>query len=377
MAIRKMIGSLVPSGPAVLGGLARTLGRPAPLVGATPHDVVFRENKWSLLRYRPHAPGSGGADVVTHRHPILLVPSLINRHYVLDLMPGKSFAEYLARQGYDVFCIDWGTPEDEDRYLTFDDFVDRYIGRALRVTCRTAGSGKAHLLGYCLGGTMAIIHAALHEERIASLALVAAPVRFDDESLLALWTQSPTFDVDALVQATGNVPWPLMQAAFQLLRPTLNLAKAVSLLAKSPLVQERPSGDDEKRAQEARWEESLDGFFALETWGSDNVSFPGEAYLKYIRALYRDNALVRGELSISGRRVRLEDVTVPLLAVTFEHDNIVPHASASDVLTRVASARKAHVHVPGGHVGAMVSSGAARGVWPKIERFFRDTELAR
>jgi polyhydroxyalkanoate synthase len=224
---------------------------------------------------------------------------------------------------------------------------------------------------------MAIIHAALHEERIASLALVAAPVRFDDESLLALWTQSPTFDVDALVQATGNVPWPLMQAAFQLLRPTLNLAKAVSLLAKSPLVQERPSGDDEKRAQEARWEESLDGFFALETWGSDNVSFPGEAYLKYIRALYRDNALVRGELSISGRRVRLEDVTVPLLAVTFEHDNIVPHASASDVLTRVASARKAHVHVPGGHVGAMVSSGAARGVWPKIERFFRDTELTR
>jgi polyhydroxyalkanoate synthase len=63
--------------------------------------------------------------------------------------------------------------------------------------------------------------------------------------------------------------------------------------------------------------------------------------------------------------------------VTFEHDNIVPHASASDVLTRVASARKAHVHVPGGHVGAMVSSGAARGVWPKIERFFRDTELTR
>jgi pimeloyl-ACP methyl ester carboxylesterase len=204
MAIRKMIGSLVPSGPAVLGGLARTLGRPAPLVGATPHDVVFRENKWSLLRYRPHAPGSGGADVVTHRHPILLVPSLINRHYVLDLMPGKSFAEYLARQGYDVFCIDWGTPEDEDRYLTFDDFVDRYIGRALRVTCRTAGSGKAHLLGYCLGGTMAIIHAALHEERIASLALVAAPVRFDDESLLALWTQSPTFDVDALVRPSTS-----------------------------------------------------------------------------------------------------------------------------------------------------------------------------
>jgi poly(3-hydroxyalkanoate) synthetase len=63
--------------------------------------------------------------------------------------------------------------------------------------------------------------------------------------------------------------------------------------------------------------------------------------------------------------------------VTFEHDNIVPHASASDVLTRVASEKKAHVHVPGGHVGAMVSSSAAKHVWPKIDRFFRDAELSR
>jgi polyhydroxyalkanoate synthase len=367
MAIRKMIGSFVPSGPTVVEGMARALGRPVPAVGSTPHDVVFRENKWSLLRYRPHAAGSGGADVVTRRSPILLVPSLINRHYVLDLMPGKSFAEYLAKQGYDVFCIDWGTPGDEDRFLTFDDFVDRYIGRALRVTCDRAGAEKAHVLGYCLGGTMTVIHAALHQERIASLALVAAPVRFDDQSLLALWTQIPTFDVEALVRATGNVPWQIMQMAFQLLRPTLNLAKAVSVLSKSPLVREEKTWDDN----------FLDGFFALETWGSDNVSFPGEAYLKYIQALYRDNALVRGELSISGRCVRLEDVTVPLLAVTFEHDNIVPHASASDVLTRVASEKKAHLHVPGGHVGAMVSSSAAKHVWPKIDRFFRDAELSR
>ncbi|MBX7191688.1 MAG: alpha/beta fold hydrolase [Sandaracinaceae bacterium] len=351
--------------------MAHALGRPAPKVGQTPHDVVFRENKWSLLRYRPV-----GGQVITHRHPILLVPSLINRHYVLDLMPGKSFAEFLAKQGYDVFCIDWGTPEAEDRFLTFDEYVDRYLARALRVTCEKAGSDKAHLLGYCLGGTMTVIHAALHQERIASLALVAAPVRFDDQSLLALWTQIPTFDVDALVAATGNVPWQLMQGAFQLLRPTLNLAKAVSLLAKSPLVDQDQGRDDSERARQARWEESLDGFFALETWGADNVSFPGAAYQKYIQCLYRENALVHGTLSISGECVRLEHVKVPVLAVTFEHDNIVPHQSASDVLTRVASEKKAHVHVPGGHVGAMVSSSAAKHVWPKIERFFADADRA-
>ncbi len=348
MAMREMIERM-----------ANVFGRPTPPVGTTPHDVVFRENKWSLLRYR----SSGG---VTRKHPVLLVPSLINRHYVLDLLPGKSFAEHLSKQGYDVFCIDWGTPEDEDRYLTFDEIVDRYIGRALRVTCERAGSPKAHVLGYCLGGTLAVIHAALHQERIASLALVAAPVRFDDQSLLALWTQSPTFDVKSLVEGSGNVPWFLMQGAFQLLRPTMGLAKAVGLLAKSPLVQETERWDDQ----------FLDGFFALETWGNDNVSFPGAAYLKYIQALYRENALVRDELSISGRLVRLGDVEAPVLAVTFEHDNIVPWQSAVDVLSRVKSDHKAHVHVPGGHVGAMVSSSAAKNVWPKIERFFHHCESA-
>ena len=338
----------------IVGAAATLYRRPTPPVGTTPHDVVFRENKWSLLRYR----SIGG---VTKAHPVLLVPSLINRHYVLDLLPGKSFAEYLARAGYDVFCIDWGTPEDEDRHLTFDTIVDRYLGRALRVTCTTAGAEKAHVLGYCLGGTLAVIHAALRPARNASLALVAAPVRFDDESLLSTWTQSRTFDVKALVAGTRNVPWPLMQAAFQLLRPTLNLSKAVGFLAKSPVVQETE-----------RWDDAfLDGFFALETWGNDNVSFPGAAYETYITRLYRENALVKDSLSVSGRPVRLSDVTAPVLAVTFEHDNIVPKDSASEVLARVSSASQSHVHVPGGHVGAMVASSASRNVWPKIEAFFR------
>ena len=96
-----------------------------PAVGQTPADVVHTENKWRLLRYRSER----GAK--RPKTPILLVPSLINRHYVLDLMPNKSFAEYLVSRGHDVFVIDWGTPSDEDRYVTFDDICDRALGRAI------------------------------------------------------------------------------------------------------------------------------------------------------------------------------------------------------------------------------------------------------
>jgi hypothetical protein len=115
---------------------------------------VWEENKWKLLRYRARPEG------LAYQTPMLLVPSLINRHYVLDLMPGKSFAEFMVKRGFDVYCIDWGTPGDEDRFVTFDDVVDRWLGRAIRVVAKTVPHEKVHLLGYCMGGTLTAIHGA-------------------------------------------------------------------------------------------------------------------------------------------------------------------------------------------------------------------------
>ncbi len=329
-----------------LKNLAEIAARPRPPVGTTPADAVHAENKWKLLRYRRSSPALFAT-------PILLVPSLINRHYVLDLLPGKSLAEWLVARGHDVFVIDWGTPGDEDRFVTFDDVCDRAIARALRKTAAYGTRGKAHLLGYCLGGLLTVIHAAARPERVASLLTLAAPVKFGaDDGLLSAWTRTPSFDLDALVDATGNVPWPLMQAAFNMLRPTLNLSKAVQLVDRA-------------------WnDEFLDGFFALETWGNDNVSFPGECFREYIRAHYRNDELARGVFHLSGRPARLEDVRAPLLAVTFEHDTIVPKASATPLVERAGSLDKTHLHLPGGHVGAVVSSAAKHRLWPKLSDFW-------
>lgn len=320
--------------------------RKKPVVGATPADVVWEENKWKLLRYRPRAEG------LAHPTPMLLVPSLINRHYVLDLMPGKSFAEFMVARGFEVFCIDWGTPGDEDRYLGFDDVVDRALGRAIRVSAQKAPGQKVHLLGYCMGGTLAAIHTAVHPEHVASMVALAAPVRFDDGSLLSRWTTSKGFDVDAVVDAVGTVPWQLLQSAFHMLRPTLTLSKAVSLLDRA-------------------WnDEFLDGYLALETWGNDNVSLPGEFYRRYIKDLYQANSLLDGRFFLSGKRVELKKITFPTLAVTFEHDNIVPGPSAAALVEAIGSKVKQHLHLPGGHVGAVVSKHAAKTLWPQLEAFF-------
>ena len=321
-----------------------------PAVGNSPADVAFSENKWRLLRYRVREP--------RYRTPVLLVPSLINRHYVLDLIPGRSVIEYLASRGHPVFAIDWGTPGDEDRYLGFDDVVDGYLGRAIRRVAATSAAGQVHVLGYCLGGTLAAIHAAARPERVATFTALATPIDFDRAGIMARWVRTPSFDLDALAAAFANVPWPLMQAAFRCLRPTLGLAKLVGAL---------------DRGEEDGF---LESFFALERWGTDNVSFPGEVYRRYIAALYRDNELIKDELCLAGRPAKLGAIRCPLHLIAFEDDHIVPIDSALALADKVGSRDVVVRRGRGGHVGAVVSRRAAGGLWLAMSEFWASREVA-
>jgi polyhydroxyalkanoate synthase len=327
-------------------GLSRVVPRGVPALGATPADVVHAEHKWRLLRYR-RATATTGA-------PVLLVPSLINRHYVLDLMPGKSLVEHLLGVGHDVYLVDWGRPGPEDRWLEFADWCDRYIERAVRRACACSGARAVHLVGYCLGGTLAAIYTALHPDRVQSLTGIAAPIDFHDDGLLSVWMRARCFDPAALADAFGNVPWPIMQAAFHLLRPTQALRKLVRLFDR------------------AHDDEFVDGFLAVERWGADNVSFPGGCFREYIGRLYRDNALVHDALVVDGRPVRLAAIRCPTLAVTFADDHIVPWRGAATLLERISSPDKQHLHLPGGHVGAVVSRKASRSLWPALSGFWTE-----
>jgi len=329
-----------------LWNLATLWARPKPPVGATPAVVVHTENKLRLLRYQP-LPGGP-----KWRTPILMVPSLINRHYVLDLMPGKSFAEYLVGAGHDVWVIDWGTPGDEDRFVDLDHICGTLLARAVRVVARHASHGRVHLLGYCMGGIFTAMHAALAPEQVASLCNLAAPVRFSGKDPLGRWTGNPQFDVDALVDATGNVPWQLLQGAFSMLRPTLPLAKAMNVV---------------DRAWNDRF---LDGFVAMETGANDNVSLPGAFFRRYIGELYRHDALVKGQLRIHGRPVRLSAIRCPTLAVVFEHDAIAPWQDCACLVDEVAATDTDLWKLPGSHVGGVVSRPASRGLWPGLSAWW-------
>ena len=309
----------------------------------SPRSVVHREGTAVLYRFHGGAAAGG--------RPLLLVPSLINRWYVLDLRAGASVVEALVGAGIDVYAIDWGVPADEDRYTSWDDVVGR-LRRMVRRVQRHSGSRELGLLGYCMGGTLAAIHTALHPDEIAALVNLLGPIDFSRAGLLRELVDPAHFDAGAIADA-GNVPATQMQSGFVALRPTADIAKRVGAIDR------RRQGHD------------LDGFYALEAWAADNVPFPGEAYRTYIGELYQQNRLVAGEHRALGRRVDLAAIRCPVLTIVAERDTICPPAAATALGDLVSSSDTSVLAVAGGHVGAVVGSRAARDLYPALTDWLR------
>jgi polyhydroxyalkanoate synthase len=315
-------------------------------VAPTPRDTLWRDGSASLYRFRrPSSVKPAGA------LPVLVVPSMINRWYVVDLRAGASLVEALVAGGLDVYCLDWGAAQDEDRYLTWDDVLAR-LGRAVRFTERHAGRKSLGLLGYCMGATLSGIYAALEPRHVAALVNLAGPFDFEHGGLLRTMVDPKWFDATAVAEA-GNVSPNQMQSGFVALRPSAEVAKWVGFF---------------DRMHEPA---SRDSFDALQTWAGDNIPFPGRAYETYIGDLYQRNALVKGEHHVGGRRVDLRNIRCPVLTVAAERDTICPPPAARALNEACGSADKELVVVPGGHVGAVVGTRAPRVLYPAMRDWLR------
>ena len=309
----------------------------------TTRDVIHTDGTAKLYRFRGNEDSDKGPAV-------LLVPSLINRWYVLDLREGASLVAACLDAGLDTYCLDWGEPGDEDRYLSWEDVLDR-LGRAVKRVKRFSGKDSLGLLGYCMGGTLASIYTALNPDEVDGLINLAGPVDFDHAGTLGLMTDKRWFDAEAIA-AAGNVTPDQMQSGFVALRPTTQISKWITL------------------ADRVFQPEFLKAFRALDTWANDNVAFPAAAYKTYIEDLYQDNKLVKGEHYVAGRRVDLSNIEVPVMTIAAAKDHICPEPAARGLHDAVGSKEKEMVVVGGGHVGAVVGSRAQRELYPKITDFF-------
>lgn len=312
----------------------------------TPKDTLFRDGTAALYRFRrpEEVAAAGGL-------PLLLVPSMINRWYVLDLRRGASMADALVRAGIDTYCLDWGTPEDEDRYLAWDEVIAR-LSRMVRAVKRETGAPKVGILGYCMGATLSTIYTALEPENVAALVNLAGPIDFSKAGFLGDMVDGRYFDAEA-IGAAGNMSPQMMQSGFVALRPTTQIAKWVGFL-------------DRMHDPKAR-----ESFEALEEWAGDNIPFPGAAYATYIGDLYQKNLLVKGEHRVRGRRADLKNIRCPVMSVVAERDAICPPAAATALNDNVSSTDKEVLSVAGGHVGAVVGGKAPKVLYPALAAWFK------
>ena len=323
-------------------------------VGTTPCEVVHEAGTHRLLRYRRDTPA-------TWAEPLLCCYALINRPYILDLQPDKSVVRQYLDRGFDVYIIDWGVPAHSDCGLTLEHYVCGFLKEAVELIVRERGRNDLHLLGYCMGGTMSAIFAALYPSLVKTLTLLAAPIDFGGrESLLNVWTEREHFDVDAFVDAHGNCPAWFLQSCFQHMKPIENiLQKNASLLTHI----EDPT--------------FVANYFALELWIQDNIPVAGETFREFVKDLYQGNKLIKGELHLGQRRVDLTQITCPLLLLMAESDHLVAPASTDGIRLHVASHDVETHLVDAGHVGLVIGGKARRTLWPRATQWLdsRSTSL--
>ncbi len=322
-------------------------------VGASAADVVLTEGTHRLLHYRRTTPA-------LYAEPVLFCYALVNRPTILDLQPDKSVVQQYLKRGFEVYLIDWGVPTDADRALTLEHYVTGFLARAAELVGERHGVDRLHLLGYCMGGTMAALHAARRPGQVATLTLLAAPIDFArQETLLNLWTDARHFDVDAMVDSYGNCPAWFLQTCFLLMNPVANLfEKNVAFYEQM----------DNPRV--------MSNHFALESWLNDNIPVAGETFRRFVKALYQSNLLVKGDFELGGERVDLRRIHCPLLLLTAKNDHLVAPSSTEGIRPHVGARDVHSMEIDAGHVGLVVSGKAHQTFWPAATRWLGDRSTA-
>lgn len=308
-------------------------------------DCVWREDKVTLYRYHSIARPAGLA-------PLLISFALVNRPSVLDLQSDCSLIRALLARGLDVYLIDWGSPDNNDREVGLAQYVDRYLDHAVRHILDSHASESLNLLGVCQGGTFSLCYTATHRERIRNLITMVTPVDFrTPENLLAKWVQG--VDV-AQLTANGNVSGEYLNAIYLALMPfRLTQQKYVVL------------------ATEAQSPAQLEKFMRMERWIFDSPDIAAAAFREFVEKFYQQNGLVRGQLELGGRQVDLRAIEQPVLNIYALRDHIVPPSASLPLGKLIGSDDYDTLAVDTGHIGMYVSRKAHTLVPDKIVEWLR------
>ena len=304
-------------------------------------DVVYSKGRTRLLHY--HSLDTSKES----NKPLLLIYAPINKFHIMDISKDRSVVRNLLSKGLEVYLLDWGFPDWNDSGLSLEDYVT-YVQDAVQVIKDNSNLDKISILGYCWGGIISLCYAALNDDSIQSLSIMATPVDFSkDTTILANWSRA--LDSDKLIDEFGHLDGVVLDLGFLLRNPPrYTFDKYINLL---------------KNMNNSKF---VDNFLSVEKWLHDTPMIPGRLYRDILHGCYKDNLLVSHNLKLGEKQIDLRKITVPLLTIIAEKDDLVSPESTLALNDLVSSKEKETFVLPTGHVGLCISTAAHQRLWPKV-----------
>ena len=319
----------------------------------TPSAVIDVGPQRTVHRYRqPRKPSA--------HSPVLLVPPLAAPASCFDLRRGCSLAEHLIALGYPTYLVDYGPISFQDRQLGLEHWVEDVIPSAIEAVSEDAGGGDVQVVGWCLGGIMALLTVAGQDVPVRSISLIASPFDFSKVSTAAPIRRLAELTggrlVTALYSALGGAPAPLVSLGFQLTALDKRVTKPLTVL--------RNLGDRELLAHI----EAVDDYMA------NMLAYPGRTFAQLYHRFFRINELADGRISFSdGVTIDIADVDVPVLVVAGENDVLAPRDAVEHVTGILAGSPDVRFETaPGGHLGVLTGRNAIATTWRHLDSFLRE-----
>lgn len=300
--------------------------------------VVWQAGEARLLR--------AGKDGGRHPTPVILIPSMVNRSDILDLLPGRSLLRWLAEQGFDAYLLDWGQPSQDQGQAD----IDAAMLHRLIPAIESLGQ-PALLLGYCMGGLFAAAVATLRPDLVKGTVLLATPWNFHDE-LGALKARLALMKPMALpyMKQYHRLPESWMQAVFATLDPEGSIKKFSSFAAMA-------EGDAREQV-----------FIAVEDWLNDGLDLPAAIAVTCMEEWYEQNLPHTGGWCVAGTPIDAKSIRVPTYVVAAKDDRIVPLDSAIAFADQRTKGDRLVCNT--GHVGLIASGRAVKDIWTPISNWF-------
>src|SRR6185437_567782 len=297
----------------------------------TPGKVIYQNRLIELIQYTPTTNR-------VYSEPILIVPAWIMKYYILDLSPYNSMVKYLVDQGHTVFMISWKNPDTTDANLSLEDYMSLGVMDAINVINRIIPNRKIHCTGYCIGGTLLMLAAALmaaqSDDRIKTISLFAAQIDFTEAGELRLFIDEEQIGaIEKIMQKHGYLSAEQMASCFSMLH--------AQDLVWSRYIQDYLLG--------ARYP-----FSDMMTWNSDTTRLPYKMHSEYLRKLYLHNEFAIGKYKLKGQKLSIADIKVPIFAVSTVKDHVAPWKSVYKI-HNLSKTDITYVLTRGGHNSGIIS----------------------